>query len=119
MTFSSPPPGGRETHKLQLIGTSYETLVAAPAKLWTLDSVHFANTHNSAVTVTLEIYDGTTATVLVPAKSIAANDVYTFKDHNIQLTISSTGADLLRVKAGTADKVDVTAVGFFGTQTSS
>lgn len=115
MSFASSPPGGRETHKLQLIGTSYETLVSAPEKLWTLDSVHFANTHNSAVTVTLEIYDGATATVLVPAKSIAANDVYTFKDHNVQLRVS----ELFRVKAGTADKVDVTAVGFFGTQTSS
>lgn len=103
-------PGSRETHKLQTIGTGYETLVPAPNKVWTLESIHFANNSGSAVGVTLEIYNGSTATVLLPAKSIAANDVYTFKDHNIPLASN----ELLRVKASTADVVDVTAVGYYG-----
>jgi len=113
MTIFAQAPGSREAHKLQGIGTAYETLVDTPNKLWTLESVHFANSHGSAVGVTLEIYDGTTATVLLPAKSIAANDVYTFKDHNITLAPN----ELLRVKASTADVVDVTAVGYYGNQT--
>lgn len=102
--------GKRQTEKLNAISTSYATLVDAPSKLWTLDSVHFANYHSGAVGVTLEIYDGTTATVLLPAKSVAAADVYTFKDHNVTLGPGET----LRVKATTGSVVDVTAVGFEG-----
>lgn len=108
MIFSQAP-GSRETHKLQTIANTYETIVPAPNKTWTLETVHFANTSASAVGVTLEIYDGSTATVLLPAYSVAANTPYTFKDHNITLAAN----ELLRVKASTADVVDVTAVGYY------
>jgi hypothetical protein len=111
--IAASAPGKRETLKLTTLGTSYETLVSAPDKLWTLESILFANTSGSAVTITLEIYNGSTATVLLPGNSLAANDVYLFKDHNITLTVN----ELLRVKAGTADVIDVTAVGYYGNTT--
>jgi hypothetical protein len=114
MTALSTVSGLRQTHKLRGIASaSYTTLVPAPNKLWTLDSVHFANYHSGAVGVTLEIYDGSAATVLLPEKSVDTEDTYTFKDHNITLGAN----EILRVKAATASVVDVTAVGFEGMAT--
>lgn len=115
MTVIAQIGGKRQTFKARAIASaSYTTLVAAPNKLWTLDSVHFANYHSGAVGVTLEIYDGANATVLLPAYSVPANSPYTFKDHNI--TLGST--ETLRVKAATTSVVDVTAVGFEASATA-
>lgn len=115
MGFSSLPPGKRETHKLRAIGTGYTTLVPAPDRLWTLDSVLFVNDSASSDSVSLEIFDGTLATKLVPQHPVAAHDVYLFRDHNITLARN----ELLRVKSSVGAVTDVTAVGFYGTQTSS
>jgi hypothetical protein len=112
MIFSQAQ-GNRERREVRGINASAEVLLEAPERRWTLDSVLFANTSGSSVNITLDINDGVNTTILLPAKALAAHDVYLFKDHNIIINAGET----LRVTASTADVIDATASAFYGNTT--
>jgi len=108
MSLFAQMGGKRQTFKLRDIASaSYTTLVPAQETVWTLDSLWATNDSGSAATFILETYDGTNATVMVPNKSIAANDYLPVTDHHVTLE----PGEILRVKAGTNAVIDVTAVG--------
>jgi hypothetical protein len=90
-----------------LMTTGAQTYYTVPANTTTIiRSIHIANTSGTAATATLSIGADAAGTRLLPAKSIAANEVY-----HLPCFIVLTAAETLRGLAGTTNVLTLTVSG--------
>ncbi len=95
MTLWQAPLSQPEPVRVILADTSATTIIPAAAYKQAIGKIRVVNKTSGAVTVNLEVYDGTTAFSLTGVKSIAANDAVEIYDEILQ------SGDLLRATAGT------------------
>lgn len=95
MTLFQAPLNQPEPVRVILADTSATTIIPAQQYKQAVGKIRVVNKTGSAVTVNLEVYDGTTAFTLTGVQSIAANAFIEIYDELLQV------GHLLRATAGT------------------
>ena len=106
---------GQRVLKPVKLSTTSATVIATAAQksLLTIDSI-WINCDTGGSTLDLYVTDGTNSYYLIKGKTIAANTYEQVKDHHIPLYSGWS----LRAVAGTANRIDITAVLFQSNQSS-
>lgn len=95
MTMWQAPLNQPEPVRVILTGTTATTIIPAQTRKQAIGKIRVTNQTAGAVTVNLEVYDGTTAWSLTGAQSIPANSSIEIYDEMLQV------GHLLRATAGT------------------
>ena len=107
MTLFAPTVAQRVTYPVKLTTTNATTIasVADAKRVLTLESVLICADAGGS-TIDLWVTDGSTSYYLIKGKTIAANTYELLTDHHVVLTDGWS----LKAQAGTANKIDITAI---------
>lgn len=107
MTLFVPSNGYRQPiAKSRIAATATTLFTASEKRQGVIDSILVSNNSTGSVTVKVWVTDGTTDFYIVEDVAIAATGQVQIKDHHFPLQNGWS----LKVQAGTANRLDVTAV---------